>query len=117
MYVCMYAIGTLPGIFIMESMIDHVARSQGLNVEGVKQANLYKQGMVTPRGYPLKYCNISAVWDRMFFYMHVHIIMSLLCFVFPLELYKSADVESRKSQVDAYNKVSKYITYFQDEIH
>lgn len=61
-----YTVGTLPAIFIMESMIDHVARSQGLVVENVKRANLYKQGMVTPRGYPLKYCNISAVWDRKF---------------------------------------------------
>ena len=38
--------GTAPGIFIMESMIDHVARSLGMDVESVKRANLYTQGQV-----------------------------------------------------------------------
>ena len=39
--------GTAPGIFIMEAMIDHVARSLNMDVGVVKRANLYKQGQVT----------------------------------------------------------------------
>ena len=39
-------VGTLPGIFIMESLVDYVAKSLNLNVEQVKLANLYQQGQV-----------------------------------------------------------------------
>jgi len=56
--------GSCPGIFIMESMIDNVARSLGMDVENVKRANLHTQGQVTPTGMVLKYCNISTLWDR-----------------------------------------------------
>ena len=42
-------IGTCPGIFIMESMIDHVARSLNMDVETVKKANLYQKGQVRER--------------------------------------------------------------------
>ena len=45
MCVCVSA-GTCPGIFIMESMIDHVAKSLGLNPDNVRRANLYKKGQV-----------------------------------------------------------------------
>ena len=38
--------GTLPGTFIMESMMDHVARSLQLDVETVKRANLYQKDQV-----------------------------------------------------------------------
>ena len=40
-------LGTAPGIFIMEAMIDHVARSLNMDDGVVKRANLYKQGQVT----------------------------------------------------------------------
>ena len=39
-------VGTMPAIFIMESMMDHLARSLKLDVEAVKKANLYQQGQV-----------------------------------------------------------------------
>ena len=39
--------GTLPAIFIAESMMDHVARSLQLDVEDVKKANLYQKDQVT----------------------------------------------------------------------
>lgn len=38
--------GTLPGIFIAESMMDHVARSLQLDVEQVKRANFYQKDQV-----------------------------------------------------------------------
>ena len=41
-----YITGTLPGVFIMESMIEHVAVAVGKSAEDVKRANLYKQGQV-----------------------------------------------------------------------
>ena len=38
--------GKGPAIFIMESMIDHLARSLNLDVEDVKKVNLYRIGQV-----------------------------------------------------------------------
>ena len=39
--------GKGPAIFIMESMIDHLARSLTLDVEDVKRMNLYRMGQVS----------------------------------------------------------------------
>ena len=39
-------VGTLPAIFIMEALVDYVAKSLGLDVEQVKRANLYQLGQV-----------------------------------------------------------------------
>ena len=39
--------GTLPAIFIAESMMDHVARSLQLDVEAVKRANFYQKDQVS----------------------------------------------------------------------
>ena len=50
---------------------------------------------------PLKYCNISAIWDRKSLTACLWHSKS----VFLLELAESADVASRKAQVDAFNKV------------
>lgn len=38
--------GTCPGIFIMESMIDLVAKTLGLDPDTVRRANLYKKDQV-----------------------------------------------------------------------
>ena len=38
--------GKGPAIFIMESMMDHLARSLNLDVEEVKRMNLYTMGQV-----------------------------------------------------------------------
>ena len=38
--------GTLPGSFIMESMMDHIAHSLQLDVEAVKRVNLYQKDQV-----------------------------------------------------------------------
>lgn len=47
MYMHMCVIGYLPAIFIMESLMDDVARNIGMDVEQFKQANLYKKGDVS----------------------------------------------------------------------
>lgn len=39
-------LGSLPAIFIMESIIDQVARTLGMDVDAVKKMNLYKDGQV-----------------------------------------------------------------------
>ncbi len=38
--------GTLPAIFIVESIMDHVARTLNMDIEVVKKMNFYKQGDV-----------------------------------------------------------------------
>ena len=44
---CMHTYaGTCPGIFIMESMIDQVAKTLSLNPDSVRKANLYQKGQV-----------------------------------------------------------------------
>ena len=40
-------VGSLPGIFIIESIMDDMARSLGLDVEQVKEANFYKKGDIS----------------------------------------------------------------------
>ncbi|KAL5509791.1 hypothetical protein EMCRGX_G005217 [Ephydatia muelleri] len=79
--------GTLPGIFIMESLVDYVAKSLNLDVEQVKLANLYQQGQVTPYNIPLNYCSIRDIWNQ---------------------LYKSADVDARKQFISEFNQVNRW---------
>ena len=38
--------GSLPAIFIMESMMDHVAKDLGMDADTFRKMNLYKQGQV-----------------------------------------------------------------------
>ena len=47
MHVHVSVIGYLPAIFIIESLMDDVARNIGMDVEQFKQANLYKKGDVS----------------------------------------------------------------------
>lgn len=41
-----FSIGSLPAIFIMESIMDQVARTLDMDVDAVKKMNLYKDGQV-----------------------------------------------------------------------
>ena len=38
--------GSLPAIFIMESMMEHVAMELGMDTESLRRKNLYEQGQV-----------------------------------------------------------------------
>ncbi len=51
---------------MMETMIDHLATSLGMDVEVVKVANLYKNGHMTLVGKELTNCNMSRIWEREF---------------------------------------------------
>ena len=42
----MYITGSVPGIFIMEQMMEHVARKLNKDPLEIKSLNLYKQGQV-----------------------------------------------------------------------
>jgi xanthine dehydrogenase/oxidase len=74
----------MPGIFIMESIMEHVAKSLGKSPEDVRVVNLYQEGQVTPYKQPLTFCNISSLWSQ---------------------LIESCDFETRKTDVEAFNKV------------
>ena len=49
---------------MMETMIDHLATSLGMDVEVVKVTNLYKNGHMTLVGKELTNCNMSRIWER-----------------------------------------------------
>ena len=77
----------MAAIFVMESIMDHVANSLQLDVEQVKRANLCRQGDILynvsneldrrwnlvvlllflqinyPREFKLDHCNIESMWD------------------------------------------------------
>ena len=116
--------GTMSAIFIMESVLDHVARSLDLDVEQVKDTNLYKQGdtcyvvsymhtisqrmicvsqMNYPKPFTLDHCNIRDMWTR-----ECVVLYPSFFTTFVTELYSTADVTNRKQQVADYNKVCYY---------
>ncbi|XP_059138916.1 uncharacterized protein LOC131927201 [Physella acuta] len=53
--------GSTPAIFIMENIIEHVAKSLGKDPYEVRKLNLYVKGQLTPTGMPLNYCSIREV--------------------------------------------------------
>ncbi|XP_019856500.1 PREDICTED: xanthine dehydrogenase/oxidase-like [Amphimedon queenslandica] len=80
--------GRLPAIFIIGSIMDNVARTIGMSVEKVKEANLYKKGDVSyVSNEPLTYCNIGELWQQ---------------------ISTSADVENRSKQISDYNKANRW---------
>ena len=42
-----YCLGSLPAIFIIESIMEHVGEALGIPAETVKQKNLYEKGQVS----------------------------------------------------------------------
>jgi xanthine dehydrogenase/oxidase len=76
--------GSLPAIFIIESIMEHVAKSLNKSPEEVRMINLYQKGQLTPLKHPLLYCNISGLWSQ---------------------LIESSDFETRQDEVNAFNTV------------
>ena len=54
----------MPAIFMMESMMDHVAKALGMDTEAVKKMNLYKQGQVHNDGLCLLSCHYGKYVPR-----------------------------------------------------
>ena len=55
-------LGSLPAIFLIETVLEHVGQSLGIPFEQVRYANLYNKGDITPLGVPLTYCSIKTIW-------------------------------------------------------
>ena len=43
---CVLYLGSLPAIFIIESIMEHIGKALGIPSETVKQKNLYEKGEV-----------------------------------------------------------------------
>ena len=70
-------------IFIMESIMDHVARSLGLDVEEVKYANLYQPGDVS---YNVSICFVHTLCTPSLPPLLPSSLPSFLCPSIPLSL-------------------------------
>ncbi|XP_041042508.1 xanthine dehydrogenase-like isoform X2 [Carcharodon carcharias] len=55
--------GSTPNIFVIETILEHVAKFLSLDPIRVKQKNLYAQGDTTPMGFVLPYCSIRELYS------------------------------------------------------
>ncbi|XP_065894835.1 uncharacterized protein [Dysidea avara] len=79
--------GSFQGIFIIESVMEHIGETLGIPSESVKQKNMYEKGQLTPSFIELKYCNIREMWTQ---------------------LYSSAAIDSRSEAVEEFNKKNRW---------
>ena len=77
-------IGYLPGIFIMESIMEDIAAKLGKDPSDVRRANFYKQGQKNIAGDLLTYCPIEKLFA---------------------DFNQWADIDERKAAVASFNKV------------
>lgn len=61
----MRAPGVVQSVFIIETIVDHVANSLGLSPDVVRQRNFYKAGQTTPYGQTIKYITLPTVWSKL----------------------------------------------------
>lgn len=54
--------GSKPNIFVIETVLEHVAKFLSMDPIIVKQKNLYAQGDRTPMGFILPYCSIRDLY-------------------------------------------------------
>ncbi|XP_067838884.1 xanthine dehydrogenase-like [Heptranchias perlo] len=55
--------GSKPNIFVIETILEHVAKFLSMDPIVVKQKNLYAQGDTTPMGFLLPYCSIQDLYS------------------------------------------------------
>ena len=79
-----FLLGSVPSIFAMESIMEHVAKTLGKTPEEVRVINLYQKGQITPYGQQLPYCSISSLWTQ---------------------LITSSDFQTRSAAIQTFNKV------------
>ncbi|XP_046360643.2 xanthine dehydrogenase-like [Haliotis rufescens] len=79
--------GSVPSIFMMETMMDHAAKVLDMDPLMFRKLNLFNKGQTTVDGRVLKYCNIKAI-------------------VAQLEAW--ADVKARKQQVATFNQANRW---------
>ena len=56
--------GCLPAVFIMETVMDHVAHELSVDPATFRHNNIYKKGQVTPTGMTLEYCSLDKLWSQ-----------------------------------------------------
>ncbi|CAG2214889.1 XDH [Mytilus edulis] len=79
--------GSTPGIFVMESIMEHVAKELHLDPTYLRTVNLYKKGQKTPLGGTLKYCNIIELVN---------------------DLETSSEFGKRQMTVEEFNKANRW---------
>ncbi|XP_035826275.1 indole-3-acetaldehyde oxidase [Aplysia californica] len=75
--------GSVPAAFVIESIMEHVAKVLNKHPVMVKELNLYEQHQTDLHGHAMTHCTIREVWRR---------------------LKDTAEVEGRIRQVDAFNQ-------------
>ncbi|GFO39127.1 aldehyde oxidase, partial [Plakobranchus ocellatus] len=75
--------GSVPAALIIETIMEHVARTVNKHPVPVKELHLYEKGQVDLQGNELTHCNMKEVWRR---------------------LKDTAEVEGRLRQVEAFNQ-------------
>eukprot|EP00897_Mesotaenium_endlicherianum_P009379 jgi/Mesen1/846/ME000112S10986 len=80
--------GYVESVFIMESMVEHVATALGLPPDQVRAANLYGEGDTSIMGQRLTNCNARLVYDT---------------------IKASSEYEERAKSVAAFNEGSRWV--------
>ena len=57
--------GAPQGMMVSETAIEHLADVCGLDVQMVREKNLYRQGGLTHFGQPLEEFNVPQAWDHL----------------------------------------------------
>ncbi|CAJ0569018.1 unnamed protein product, partial [Mesorhabditis spiculigera] len=52
------------GMFCTETLMKHIAETYDLDVDELREKNLYKEGEMTPFGMHLRKCNAKRTWDE-----------------------------------------------------
>lgn len=79
--------GSVPAQFIMESIMEHVAKSLNKDPSEVRKLNLYQKGQTSAGGMKLDYCNIRDL---------------------VAQLEKSSDFAARKKDVENFNLANRW---------
>ncbi|XP_064601061.1 xanthine dehydrogenase-like [Liolophura sinensis] len=79
--------GATPAIFVMETIMEHVAESLGKSALEVKTLNMYQKGQKAFNNYTLSYCNIRELASS---------------------LSTSAQIAARQAAVDVFNQNNRW---------
>jgi len=83
----MRAPGVVQSVFVMETVIEHVASELGMSPMDVRQANFYHVGNTTPYGQTIKYMSLPTIWS---------------------DLQTAANYKTTLAAVQAFNKANRY---------
>ncbi|XP_076461928.1 uncharacterized protein LOC143294357 [Babylonia areolata] len=79
--------GPVPASLIMETILEHMAKTLNKHPIMVKEINLYEKHQTDMMGHVLSYCTLNEVWSR---------------------LKTLADVESRIAEVQTFNQLNQW---------